>query len=123
MAFVLVIHIIVCILLVVTILMQAGRGGGLAESFSSAESMFGTQTNSFLVRTSTVLAAIFLTTSLVLAISGAKGEKSLMAAKKDLLPKVTVTKKAEETPAVTVKVEDPKPMADQMVNSMVNAVK
>src|SRR5258708_27382616 len=43
MGFIIVVHVLVCILLVITILMQAGRGGGLAESFASAESMFGTQ--------------------------------------------------------------------------------
>ena len=108
MGFVLFIHIVACILLVVTILMQAGRGGGLAESFASAESMFGTQTNAFMVRTSTVLAAIFLATSLVLAINGSKGNASLMANKK-LLPAQTQSAAPAE-PAVSVKVSDPKPM-------------
>ena len=50
MGFILVIHVIVCILLVISILMQAGRGGGLTETFQSAESMFGTQTNVFINR-------------------------------------------------------------------------
>jgi len=121
MAFVLVIHILACILLVITILMQAGRGGGLAESFSSAESMFGTQTNTFLVRTSTILAVIFLSTSLVLAVSGSKGEKSLMSTNKALIPKVApVQEKSDESP-VTVKVEDPKPIP--ATDAMVNAAK
>src|SRR5580692_5318769 len=82
MGFILVIHVIVCVLLVITILMQAGRGGGLTETFQSAESMFGTQTNVFMVRTTTVLAAIFLSTSLFLAFNSSKGDKSLMANKK-----------------------------------------
>jgi preprotein translocase subunit SecG len=106
MGFILFIHISVAILLIITILMQAGRGGGLAESFSSAESMFGTQTNTFMVRTSTVLAALFLTTSLVLAINSAKGNKSLMANAK--VPANAATQAAEPT----VKVSEPKPMTD-----------
>ena len=65
MGFILVIHVIVCVLLVISILMQAGRGGGLTETFQSAESMFGTQTNVFMVRLTTILAAIFLSTSLI----------------------------------------------------------
>jgi len=73
------IHVVVCVLLVISILMQAGRGGGLAESFASAESMFGTQTNAFMVRLSTILAIIFLCTSLILAVSSSKGDRSLMA--------------------------------------------
>lgn len=125
MGFILVLHVIVCILLVITILMQAGKGGGLAESFASAESMFGTQTNKFLVTTSTVLAIIFLSTSLILAISGAKGEKSLMADKK-LLPKTTVPapKNIDTEPQITVNVSDPKPAdLDKVTQPIVNAVK
>ena len=44
MGFILVIHVIVCVLLVIAILMQAGRGGGLTETFQSAESIFRPQT-------------------------------------------------------------------------------
>lgn len=121
MGFVLFIHILASILLVVTILMQAGRGGGLAESFSSAENMFGTQTNTFLVRTTTILAVIFISTSLALAINGSKGEKSLMAVHKNELPKVAPVKAQEAEPSVSVKIEDPKPMQD--INTVVNAAK
>ena len=96
----------VCVLLIITILMQAGRGGGLAESFASAGSMFGTQTNSFMVKLSTILAIIFLTTSLVLAINAAKGNKSLM--NKAKLPAVSVPAAQPEEP--TVKVSEPKPV-------------
>ena len=121
MGFILFIHIMVAILLVITILMQAGRGGGLAESFSSAESMFGTQTNAFMVRTSTVLAAIFIGTSLVLAVYGAKGEKSLMANKKLLPPPAAASAKPAE-PEVSVKVSAPQPM-ETPAKPIVNAVK
>ncbi len=128
MGFILFIHITACILLVITILMQAGKGGGLAESFSSAESMFGTQTNTFMVRTSTVLATVFLLTSLVLAIYGSKGERSLMS-NKALLPK-TQSKPVEPAPEVSVKVGAPVPVepaamekATTPAAATVNAVK
>jgi len=113
MGFVLVIHVIACILLVLTVLMQAGRGGGLTETFQSAESMFGTQTNVLMVRTTTVLAVIFLSTSLLLAYSSSKGEKSLMANQKLLatVPKPAPAKAPEND--VQVKVESPKPMAPE----------
>ena len=102
MGFILFIHVLVCVLLVISILMQAGRGGGLAESFASAESMFGTQTNVFMVRVSTVLAVIFLTTSLVLAYHSSRKDKSLMSNTR-LLPKVQQTKAG--TPAESIKIE------------------
>ena len=73
MGFILAIHVIVCILLVISILMQAGRGGGLTETFQSAESMFGTQTNAFMVRFTTILAGIFICTSLGFAFYSTKG--------------------------------------------------
>ncbi len=120
MGLVLFIHIVACVLLVIAILMQAGRGGGLSESFASAESMFGTQTNAFLVRTTTFLAVAFLGTSLLLAVFGSKGDKSLMSVNKDLLPKVTATAPQTEESGVTVKVEEPKPVD---TSTVVNAAK
>ena len=113
MGFILVIHVIVCILLVICILMQAGRGGGLTETFQSAESMFGTQTNVFMVRLTTILAVIFLSTSMILALNSSKGDQSLMANKK-LLSTVPVPVAVPESKSpegdVQVKVESPKPM-------------
>jgi len=107
MGFVIFLHIVVCILLVISILMQAGRGGGLAESFTSAESMFGTQANAFMVRFSTVLAVLFFSTSLILAVHSAKGQKSLMAHAK--LPIQSAQTNKDEP---TVKVSEPKPMTE-----------
>ena len=118
MGFVLFIHIAVSILLAVSILMQAGKGGGLAESFASAESMFGTQTNTFMVRLSTILATIFLVTSLVLAVHGAKGEKSLMANKQMVSQVKPLPKPAE--PEITVNVSSPK-AAEDLTKTVVNA--
>ena len=114
MGFILVIHVIVCILLVISILMQAGRGGGLTETFQSAESMFGTQTNVFMVRFTTILAVIFLSTSMILALNSSNVDKSLMANKKlmSTLPKPTKAAKTKGSDNnVQVKVEAPKPMA------------
>ena len=133
MGFILVIHVIVCILLVIAILMQAGRGGGLTETFQSAESMFGTQTNVFMVRMTTVFAVIFLSTSMILAFNSSKSDKSLMANKRLLatVPK-TETKPQEKDSDVQVKVEAPKPMTapetaasnkEVPVNPVTNAAK
>ena len=77
--FIIVIHTIICLLLITIILMQSGRGGGLTEGFAAAESMFGAKTNIFLIRTTTVLAALFLITCLSLAVLSSKKDKSLMS--------------------------------------------
>lgn len=113
MGFILVIHVIVCILLVIAILMQAGRGGGLTETFQSAESMFGTRTNAFMVRLTTVLAIIFFCTSLLFALRSSKMDQSLMANKRLLAttPKPVAVPKTNSEGDVQVKVESPKPMA------------
>ncbi len=76
--FLMVIHALVCILLTTVILMQAGRGGGLTESFSSAESMFGAQTNEFMTRATTVLTCVFIVTCLSLAVLSAREGQSIM---------------------------------------------
>ena len=77
--FIIVLHTLICILLSLVILMQSGRGGGLTETFASAESVFGAKTNSFMVRTTTVLASMFLVTCLTLAYLSSRKEHSLMS--------------------------------------------
>ena len=58
--------------------MQKGRGGGLTESFAAAESMFGAKTNAFMVKTTAVLASLFLATCLSFAYLSARQNRSLM---------------------------------------------
>ncbi|MDP8265408.1 MAG: preprotein translocase subunit SecG [Candidatus Aceula meridiana] len=99
--FVLVIHVIVCIVLVFIVLMQSGRGGGLTDNFSAAESMFGAKTNTVLVRATTTLAFIFLVTSLSLAYLSSQKEKSLL---------MNTSQKAEE------KTFDPDKLFDEAEN-------
>lgn len=111
MTVIVVIHMIICILLIGIILIQAGRGGGLVEGFSGVESMFGTKTNSFLTRSTTVLAILFFITCLTLAVLSARQGKSLMrqapaapeagskVAPEAETPKSDTAAKAQETPA------------------------
>ena len=90
MTFILVIHSITCVLLVLTVLMQAGRGGGLTESFSSAENVFGAQTSAFMVRATSILATVFFVTSLSLAFMSSRQEQSLMVKQKGI-PKTSAS--------------------------------
>lgn len=93
MSFLFVLHVILAIVLIVSILMQSGKGGGLAEGFSSAESLLGTQTNKVMVKVTAVLVALFLGLSIVLALVSSKKERSLMT-------------RPDKRQAVTVNVED-----------------
>jgi preprotein translocase subunit SecG len=79
MAVIVVFHGIVCVLLIILVLIQRGRGGGLVESFSGVESMFGTKTNEFLTKVTTILASVFFVTCLVLAIMSVRQSRSLMS--------------------------------------------
>ena len=85
--FLTVIHVLVCVILIAVILMQSGRGGGLAEGFGSAESVLGTQTNMVMVKITAVLGLIFLSTCLSLALLSRSADQSLMAN----LPEVPAT--------------------------------
>lgn len=71
------IHVLVCILLIGIVLIQSGRGGGLTETFSSAESIFGTKTNTFLTRATAVLATLFIVGCVALTFLANKRSKSL----------------------------------------------
>ena len=75
-----VLHTIICVGLVMIILMQSGRGGGLTEAFASAESVFGAKTNEFLIRITTIFSIGFLITCLTLAFLSLHRDKSLMPA-------------------------------------------
>jgi len=74
-------HALICILMVVVILMQSGRGGGLTEGFAPAESLFGAQTNAFMIKATTVVAIIFFVTCLSLAVLSSQKGKSIMPSK------------------------------------------
>jgi len=85
-AFFIFIHVIICVLLGAIILMQSGRGGGLTENFAQAGEMFGAKTNELLIRATTILAVVFFTTCLTLAILSAQRGKSLMTTQAMTLP-------------------------------------
>ena len=84
MIFIIAIHVIVCLGLIGLVLIQRGRGSGLIESLSGVESMFGTKTNAFLARATTVLSIVFFVTCLSLAVLSVRQSKSLM---RNVLPK------------------------------------
>ena len=79
--FIIVIHVIASLVLIFVILLQAGRGGGLSESFggSSTQTIFGTKTSLFLRRATEVSAVVFLLTCLTLAVLTGHRGRSLIA--------------------------------------------
>ncbi len=80
----LVIHFIVCLALVTAVLLQAGKGGGLAGGAfgGTAQTVFGSRgATDFLTKTTITLGGVFFLTSLTLALfstSGASARRSLI---------------------------------------------
>ena len=83
--FILGVHLIVCVGLVLTVLLQSGKGGGLAGAFGggggAGQTLFGGRgAATFLSKATTVLGISFMTTSLVLALmqSGSTTQRSVL---------------------------------------------
>ena len=67
-------HVLVCFVLILTVLLQSSKGGGLAGAFGTGgQTMFGGQeTATFLSRLTTYLAVTFMVLSLLLAFLSAR---------------------------------------------------
>ncbi len=81
----LVIHLIACLLLVGAVLMQSGKGGGLGSAMGGGggETFFGGRGAApFLTRATTVLAVVFMMTSLSLALISGKDRRATSAIEK-----------------------------------------
>ncbi len=79
--FLTIIHVISCLLLILVILLQAGRGQGLTSAaFGSGnvQSLLGTRTGDFLTKATTVAAICFLVTCIGLDILEAQKSRSLL---------------------------------------------
>jgi preprotein translocase subunit SecG len=76
--FLLIIHILIVVALLAVILIQRGRSGGLIEALGGVESLFGTKTSSFFVKTTVVLAILFFASTITLAWLAKGRGKSLM---------------------------------------------
>ncbi len=75
------IHVIVSLVLIVVILFQAGRGGGLSESFggSSTQTILGTKSSVFLKRATAISAVLYIFACLLLGVMTSHRGRSLVA--------------------------------------------
>jgi preprotein translocase subunit SecG len=77
-AFMIVLHLAICLALVTVVLMQSGKGGGLAGGAfgGSAQTVFGGRgATDFLTRATMALGVAFFVTSLVLALMTSHGRR------------------------------------------------
>ena len=79
-AILIVIHVIISLFLIAVILLQAGKGGGLADTFggSQMQNLFGTKSTTVLTKLTAVCAIGFIVTCISLAIISSKKGKSII---------------------------------------------
>ena len=103
--FLTVVHVIVCVFLILVVLLQAGKGGGMGIAFGGAgsQTVFGSSgAGNFLTRLTSITAVIFLVTSLALAhYSSQQDSKRLQR----LAEQKAVEKKADDEKAAKLKAE------------------
>ena len=93
-------YVLTCLVLLLVILLQQGKGGDIASAFggSSSQTAFGARAGAtLLTRVTTVCAALFMVGALALAILGNRGPSSVLRGAQ--VPAGTATKPAATTPA------------------------
>lgn len=91
------VHIFICIFLILLILIQAGKGHGLAGAFGSfaggaAQNLFGARTTDVLTKITGYVAALFFISALFLAFMQVKDSKSVL----ETVKKPEVVEEAKE---------------------------
>ena len=84
-----IVHVLLCGLLIVAVLLQSGKGGGLSASvgggLSSSSVLGGRAATTFLTKATTVLAGAFLASCLLLAVVYDSGSEAPTSASQRLL--------------------------------------
>lgn len=100
-AFITIIHVLVCLVLIVAVLLQSGKAGDLAGAFGGvgSQSVFGPRgAATLLSKLTTISAVLFMITSMGLWIISSKGARSVVRGEE-----ATPT---EQTTTVPVKTEE-----------------
>lgn len=74
-------YVIVCSLLIITILLQQGKGGDIANAFGggSSQAVFGARSGAtLLTRATSVLAVLFVLGAITLTVWGTRGSSSVV---------------------------------------------
>jgi preprotein translocase subunit SecG len=92
--------------LILVILMQAGRGGGVSEIFgaSSTKTIFGTSATRFLTRATAACAILFIVTSLLLAVLSSRRSRSLMES--GMMQPMNIEETVSEPQEIDMPIED-----------------
>jgi len=113
--FLITLHVIACLVLIMVILLQAGKGGGISETFGGSgglQSMLGTKASSFLTKATAACAVLFLVTSMTLALMSTERAGSVVErelSKDEKAAPVAPGVKAETKPQTSVPAPQPTP--------------
>ena len=74
-----IVHIFVCLFLILVVLLQQGRGGGMGSALGGATAQVfgGRGAGNFLTRLTSICATIFMVTSMSLAYLSSAGDREL----------------------------------------------
>ncbi len=102
----LIIHVIVCIFLIAVVLMQSGKGAEIGAAFGgSSQTLFGSRgAATFLNKVTTVVAIVFMLTSLGIALIQTKTSTTVIkdpppATQKEVIPQQPVQPQQTPTPS------------------------
>src|ERR1700761_145431 len=93
-----ILHIIVCLFLMLTVLLQSGKGGGMGGAFGggNAATVFGgSGASTFLKRLTAVAGAVFMVTSMVLAFVSSRNQSDSLEKFGEQQQKLAAEKQAE----------------------------
>jgi preprotein translocase subunit SecG len=96
------IYILSCLVLLLVVLLQQGKGGDIASAFggSSSQTAFGARSGATLLsRATAVCAALFMVGALALAVLGHRGTGSAPASKPATKPSTPAPAPAQPAPA------------------------
>ncbi len=74
-----ILHVFVCFFLILVVLLQQGKGGGMGSAFGGATAQVfgGRGAGNFMTRLTAICAAIFMATSISLAYLSSAGDRQL----------------------------------------------
>jgi preprotein translocase subunit SecG len=96
------IYVIVCLTLVLVVLLQQGKGGGIANAFGggASQAAFGARSGAtVLSRATTVCAVLFVIGALYLGIAGQRGPSSVVGGRAPAAPRSTTPAAPAPAPA------------------------
>jgi preprotein translocase subunit SecG len=74
-----ILHVFVCLFLILVVLLQQGRGGGMGSAFGGATAQVfgGRGAGNFMTRLTAICAVVFMATSMSLAYLSSAGDREL----------------------------------------------